>query len=191
MHTNFILACKVPIRKTQFSSKLPAVVSHSLLQAATFTRLVFKTCKVLMQTIVISSMNRIPKNTFLVYGGSGGVACQMPCARRLICMVDFKDEDADCIYVIKPIRHFLTSAAHMLAPRLCFDQHHSRLAACLNSPRGKKGLKSNKPGREAFRRQCRSNTDFLWSWRMPVAAELPLRPEEVSEGEGSGQSVLY
>lgn len=42
-----------------------------------------------------------------------------------------------------------------------------------------------------FLRQCRSSTDFLWSWRMPVAAELPLRPEEISEGEGNGQSVLY
>lgn len=157
----------------QFSSKLPAVVSHSLLQAATFTRLIFRTCKVLMQTIVISSMNQIPKNTFLVYGESGGDACQMSCARQLICMVDFKGEDADCIYVIKPIRHFLTSAAHMPAPRLCFDPHHSRLAACLNSPRGTKGLKSNKLGREAFLRQYRFNTVFLWSWRKPVAAELP------------------
>jgi len=57
--------------------------------------------------------------------------------------------------------------------------------------RGKRGLRRGRPGREALLMQCRSRADFLWSWRMPVAAELPSRPEEVSEGEGNGRSVPY
>ena len=119
----------------------------------------------------------------------------MSCARQLICMVDFKDEDTDCVfYVSKPIRHLshrLRARLPVLNEPVYFDQHHSRVAACLSSPRGKKGLKRGRPAREAFLRQCRSSTDFLWSWRMPAAAELPLRSEEISEGEGNGQSVLY
>lgn len=115
------------------------------------------------------------KNAFLVYQESGGVACQMSWARHLTCMVDFKDEDTACVfYVIKPIRHFLTSAAHSVAPCLCWMSlfvlisitEDWLLALAHHRERGR-------PGREAFLRQCRSSTDFLWCWRMPVTADLP------------------
>lgn len=120
------------------------------------------------------------KEAFLVYQGCCGAACQMSWARHLTCMVDFKDEDTACVfYVIKPIRHFLTSAAHRVAPCLCWISLFvlisitaDWLLALVHHREGRVSYRG-RPGREAFLKQCRSSTDFLWCWRMTMTADLP------------------
>lgn len=98
----------------------------------------------------------------------------------LTCMVDFKDEDTGCVfYVIKPIRHFLTSAAHRAAPCLCWMSLFVLISItgdwlpALVHHRGRGVPYRGRPGREAFLRHCRSSTDFLWCWRMLMTADLP------------------
>lgn len=164
----------------------------------TFTRLIFRTCKSLMQATVTSSMYWMQRNVFLVYQGCDGVACQMSWASHLTCMVDFKDEDtAYVFYVIKPIRHFLTSAAHRVAPCLCWISLFVLISITVDwllasvHHRERRVSYRCRPGREAFPRQCRSSTDFLWCLKDADDHRSALGPEEISEGEGNGQSVVY
>lgn len=106
-----------------------------------------------------------------------------------------KMEDTAVFMSLNPLGVFSHGLHTCLSPPVLnepvyFAQHHSRRAVCLSSPRGKRGLRRGRPGRVGFPKHCRPSTGFLWSWRMLAAAELPLRPEEISGGEGNGQRVL-
>lgn len=82
-------------------------------------------------------------------------------------------------YVIKPIRHFLTSAAHRVAPCLCWISLFVLISITVGwllasvHHRERRVSYRGRPGREAFPRQCRSSTDFLWCWRMLMTTDLP------------------
>lgn len=81
-------------------------------------------------------------------------------------------------YVIKPIRHFLTSAAHRVAPCLCWISLFVLISITVGwllasvHHRERRVSYRGRPGREAFPRQCRSSTDFLWFWRMLMTTDL-------------------